>query len=98
MADIITLGELLIDLTQKGADDNGNGIFVAYPGGAPANVAVAAARLGAETGFIGKVGKDGFGDSLRETLKAEGVDIRGLYGSDEEPTTLAIAKIGRAHV
>ena len=93
MADIITLGELLIDLTQKGADDNGNGIFVAYPGGAPANVAVAAARLGAETGFIGKVGNDGFGDSLRETLKAEGVDTRGLYGSDEEPTTLAIATI-----
>ena len=54
MTDIITLGELLIDLTQSGTDENGNGIFTAFPGGAPANVAVAASRLGASTGFIGK--------------------------------------------
>ena len=54
MTDIITLGELLIDLTQRGSDENGNGEFTAYPGGAPANVAVAASRLGASTGFIGK--------------------------------------------
>ena len=57
MTDIITLGELLIDLTQRGSDENGNGEFTAYPGGAPANVAVAASRLGATAGFIGKVGK-----------------------------------------
>ena len=42
MTDIITLGELLIDLTQNGEDENGNGKFTAFPGGAPANVAVAA--------------------------------------------------------
>ena len=59
-ADIITLGEMLIDLTQKGSDGNGNGEFTAYPGGAPANVAVAAARLGAGAAFIGKVGDDAF--------------------------------------
>ena len=93
MAEIITLGELLIDLTQSGADENGNGIFTAFPGGAPANVAVAAARLGVKTGFIGKVGNDGFGATLRETLEAEGVDTKGLFASDEEPTTLAIASI-----
>jgi len=93
MIDIITLGELLIDLTQSGIDEGGNGVFIAYPGGAPANVAVAAARLGASTGFIGKVGSDAFGESLRKTLEAEGVDTRGLYVSDCEPTTLAIASI-----
>jgi len=47
MAEIITLGELLIDLTQRGTDENGNGEFTAFPGGAPANAAVAATRLGA---------------------------------------------------
>lgn len=93
MADIITLGELLIDLTQSGTDENGHGIFAAYPGGAPANVAVAAARLGSKTAFIGKVGSDAFGYSLRETLDAENVDTAGLYTSDTEPTTLAIASI-----
>ena len=68
MTDIITLGELLIDLTQNGEDENGNGKFTAFPGGAPANVAVAASKLGASTGFIGKVGNDAFGRKLTETL------------------------------
>ena len=92
-ADIITLGELLIDLTQKGSDENGNGEFTAYPGGAPANVAVAAARLGAGAAFIGKVGDDAFGRSLADTLKKEGVDTSGLYSSEEAPTTLAIVSV-----
>lgn len=93
MADIITLGELLVDLTQSGSDENGNGIFTAYPGGAPANVAVAAARLGADTAFIGKVGDDAFGRGLAETLKKEGVDVSGLYTDPEVPTTLAIVSV-----
>ena len=93
MADIITLGELLIDLTQRGADENGNGIFTAFPGGAPANVAVAASRLGASTGFIGKVGNDAFGRSLAETLSKEGVDTDGLFVSDDVPTTMAIVSV-----
>ncbi len=93
MADILTLGELLIDLTQNGTDENGCGKFTAYPGGAPANVAVAAARLGASTGFIGKVGDDSFGKSLTQTLVAEGVDTTGLYTDGSVPTTLAIVSV-----
>ena len=93
MTDIITLGELLIDLTQRGSDENGNGEFTAYPGGAPANVAVAASRLGASTGFIGKVGDDAFGRSLADTLKKDNVDIRGLYYDDYQPTTMAIVSV-----
>ncbi|MBQ6440254.1 MAG: carbohydrate kinase [Mogibacterium sp.] len=91
--DIITLGELLIDLTQRGSDENGNGEFTAYPGGAPANVAVAASRLGSSTGFIGKVGDDAFGRSLADTLKKDNVDIRGLYYDDYQPTTMAIVSV-----
>ena len=86
MAEIITLGELLIDLTQSGSDENGNGCFVAYPGGAPANVAVAAERLGADAGFIGKVGNDAFGRALADTLKKDNVDISGLYFDGSNPT------------
>ena len=93
MADIITLGELLIDLTQNGTDENGCGKFTAYPGGAPANVAVAAARLGAKAGFIGKVGSDAFGRSLAETLRKENVDASALFMSDSVPTTLAIVSV-----
>ncbi|MBR3330943.1 MAG: carbohydrate kinase [Mogibacterium sp.] len=93
MTDIITLGELLIDLTQRGSDENGNGEFTAYPGGAPANVAVAASRLGASAGFIGKVGDDAFGRNLADTLKKDNVDISGLYYDDYQPTTMAIVSV-----
>ena len=60
MADLLTLGELLIDLTQTHVDERQVRHFAANPGGAPANVAVAAARLGTSAGFIGKVGCDTF--------------------------------------
>lgn len=66
--DIVTIGEVLIDLTQTGKDERGIPQFAANPGGAPANLAVAAARLGAQTAFIGKVGADAFGRYLKEVL------------------------------
>ena len=93
MTDILTLGELLVDMTQTGTDEDGNAQFTAYPGGAPANVAVAAARLGAKTGFIGKVGNDAFGRSLSDTLKKENVDTSGLFTCNDVPTTMALVSI-----
>ena len=93
MTDIMTLGEVLIDLTQTGTDDKGVGQFAAFPGGAPANVAVAASRLGAKTGFIGKVGADSFGRELRATLERDSVDTSHLCTSEDVPTTLAIVSV-----
>lgn len=93
MTDIWTLGEVLIDMTQSGSDENGNGQFTAYPGGAPANVAVAAARLGAKAGFIGKVGDDAFGRFLADTLKKENVDVSGLFACEDVPTTMALVSV-----
>ena len=55
MRDITAIGEILIDLTPTGKNGAGVPTFAANPGGAPANVAVAAARLGCSTAFIGKV-------------------------------------------
>lgn len=90
---ITTIGEILIDMTQSGLDANGVYHFAANPGGAPANVAVAAAKLGARTAFVGCVGEDTFGDILRNTLKKHGVDISGLQTTGETSTTLAIVTV-----
>ena len=93
MTQIITLGEVLIDLTQTGADENGIPQFKAFPGGAPANVAVAASRLGAKAGFIGKIGRDAFGSQLRTTLEEDHVDTSYLFETGDVPTTLAIVSV-----
>src|SRR5258708_33319986 len=64
--------------------------FRRAPGGAPANVAVALARLGVDVAFIGKLGADPFGRSLRETLVAERVDVRSFCDDGTGPTALAV--------
>ena len=63
--DLVCFGELLIDFvaTATGPLRAAPG-FIKAAGGAPANVAVAAARLGCETAFIGAAGKDEFGSFL----------------------------------
>lgn len=90
---ITTIGEILIDMTQTGTDANGNAIFAAIPGGAPANLAVAARKLGVETAFIGCVGNDAFGRILADTLKRYGVDASGLQTTDRADTTLAVVTV-----
>lgn len=96
MANLISIGEILIDLTQVGVTELGIPKFVANPGGAPANAAVAAAKLGADAGFIGCVGKDAFGSFLRSTLLEQGVDISGLRETEKAPTTLAVVSVDAA--
>lgn len=72
---VICLGECLIDRlfelgqhhqnsTEKGTD---------YPGGAPANVATAIAKLGTSTRMISCLGQDGVGDWLIQVLQDQGV-------------------------
>ena len=93
MYDIISLGEILIDLTQCGVNEQGVVQLAANPGGAPANMAVAASRLGCRTAFIGKVGRDAFGDSLRKTLQENGVDTSAMLTDPVQPTTLAVVTL-----
>lgn len=93
MADIITLGELLIDLTQTHVDERHVRHYAANPGGAPANVAVAAARLGVKAGFIGMVGEDTYGKDLRDVLVRNGVDVSGLFTTAEALTTQACVSV-----
>ncbi len=93
MTDITAVGEILIDLTQCGVTEQGIPEFAANPGGAPANLAVAASRLGAKTAFIGKVGRDSFGDFLRSTLIDNNVDVSGMAVDQVQHTTLAVVSL-----
>ena len=77
MPEIITLGEALVEIMRPSAGQplDQIGTFNGpYPSGAPAIFAVASARIGLESGFIGAVGEDAFGRLLRSCFKMEGVD------------------------
>ena len=96
MADFYALGELLIDFTPTGKTPAGIPIFEQNPGGAPANVAVQAARLGVSAGFIGKVGQDMFGTFLRDTLVKQNVDVENLHFSNDTATSLAFVQLSES--
>ncbi|MCR5826576.1 MAG: carbohydrate kinase [Oscillospiraceae bacterium] len=90
--DVAALGELLIDFTQNGRSEQGNLIFEANPGGAPANVLAMLRKLGHSCVFLGKVGADAFGDLLEDTLHSAGIDSRGLRRDTAAHTTLAVVQ------
>lgn len=87
--DVTALGELLIDFTENGVSAQGNPIMEANPGGAPCNVLAMLEKLGKRTSFIGKVGKDMFGEQLRAAVTEIGIDTGNLITDPEVHTTLA---------
>lgn len=90
MGRVVTLGEVVADVYREEAGSSTAMPLVARPGGAPANVAVAAARLGTESSFVGVVGRELFGDFILRSLGAEGVDVSGVRRS-EPPTRTSLA-------
>ena len=93
MYDVVALGELLIDFTPYGKSNQNNDVLEVNPGGAPCNVLSMLSNLGYKTGFIGKVGNDGFGKLLKETLDKENISTDGLVLSDEYNTTAAFVHL-----
>ncbi len=94
MSKIYCIGELLIDFQSEG---NGSlketERFVKKAGGAPANVCAQAKKLGCDAVYLTKVGADGFGDFLVETLEKEGVDVSYIGRSADLNTSLAFVSI-----
>lgn len=95
MADVICMGELLIDFvaTQENVSLSQSPGFVKAPGGAPANVAVGLQRLGLTSSFVGKVGDDPFGQYLRRTLDDTGVDTTHLLVDPQARTTIVFVSV-----
>ncbi|MCC2617671.1 carbohydrate kinase [Aestuariibacter halophilus] len=93
---VICFGEALIDFLNSGHHQS-DGLmiqhFQQFPGGAPANVAVAIAKLGGNARFIGQVGSDMFGDFLLDCLRQYGVDTSGSLQHPTAPTALAFVAL-----
>ena len=90
MGKIVALGEVVSDIYRGEELSETELGFVARPGGAPANVAVAASRLGAQAAFVGSVGEDLFGDFILRALESEGVETGGV-SRQSPPTRTSLA-------
>ncbi len=88
---MLAIGECLIDLIATDGDLVSATSCAIREGGAPANVAVALARLGVPSAFCGVVGADPFGSRLRSLLQREDVDVSRLRATADADTTLALA-------
>ena len=90
MPKFIAIGEALIDFmpnaTGRLADID---TFTKCPGGAPANAAAAAARLGVSSMVITKLGEDAFGDYLEEAMISAGIDTKAVMRTKKAKTALA---------
>lgn len=91
---IVCIGEILVDLIgQENTGLKHNSEFSKKPGGAPANVAVAASRLEADVEMVATVGDDEFGEFLKEKINSENIDVTKLRKITQYNTTLAFAAL-----
>jgi fructokinase len=91
---IVTLGEVVADVYREEMPSEVEMPFTARPGGAPANVAVAVAKLGAEAAFVGRLGEDLFGEFILRALEAVGVDTSAILRQPPPTrTTLAFVEV-----
>lgn len=93
MKKIVCFGEALIDFLAEPPAGGRPRAFLQHAGGAPANVAVAVARLGGAAEFVGMFGADMFGDFLLESLAAMGVGTRYTRRTARAPTALAFVSL-----
>lgn len=97
---VVCFGEALVDMLSNrvsgGGTADGPEQFTKFAGGAPANAAVAVAKLGGEAYFAGMLGEDAFGYFLKDALAAEGVNTDHVRFTDEAKTALAFVSLDRS--
>ena len=82
---IWVLGDAVVDLIPDGENH-----YLRCAGGAPANVAVGIARLGGESAFIGRVGKDPLGEFMQQTLQQENVQTSHMILDPQQRTSTVV--------
>jgi 2-dehydro-3-deoxygluconokinase len=91
--DVAALGEPLCEFNQQP-----DGRFLPGFGGDTSNVVIAAARLGARTAYISRLGADIFGEAIRKLWASEGVDATAVTVDHAAPTGLYFVTHGaRGH-
>jgi fructokinase len=85
---ITVVGESLVDVVARAGQDR----LTVYPGGSPANVAVALSRLGQRTALITQLGADDYGALVRAYLARNGVEVIAA-GPVDQPTSRALARL-----
>lgn len=100
MADVVCLGILVADVVGKPVveyPERGKLVLVdrmaLHSGGCAANTGVALTKIGVDTGVIGKVGDDGFGDFMIGVLERAGIDARGVVRDPEEATSATMVMV-----
>ena len=93
--DVISIGRSSVDLYggQVGGRLEDMRSFRKYIGGSPTNAAAGAARLGLKSAVITRVGDEHMGRFIREQLRAEGVDVRGVITDPHRLTALVLLGI-----
>lgn len=90
---IVCFGEALIDFLAATPAQPEAPTFCQFAGGAPANAAVAVAKLGGRCEFVGMLGEDMFGDFLLQSLQKAGVGTRYVRRTDDAKTALAFVSL-----
>ena len=99
---LLVVGSLNMDLVMRvpripeaGETLTGYG-FDVLPGGKGANQAVACARLGSSVEFVGRIGKDAFGNTLRDAMQADGIATEHLTVDPAAATGVAMILVDDA--
>ena len=90
--DLVTLGEAMIEFNQT---TSGERQFLQGFGGDTSNAAIAAARAGAKSAYLTRLGADTFGDELMALWQAEGVDTQAVVRDTKHPTAVYFVTHGK---
>ena len=93
MYDICAIGDILIDYVPAADYRPDAPVYQMKTGGTMVNLAAASAKLGMNTLFVGKVGRDFMGRFILDELAGLGVDVRHCPEDSVHPTTQAFVSL-----
>ena len=88
MADLVCMGEPMLEFNQQKTGADGRRLYLEGPGGDTSNAAVAAARQGANVAYVSAIGRDPAGDRFVALWDDEGVDHSAVKRSTSHPTAV----------